>query len=235
MSLSTRVGKRSRKVQNERASVPYGRAVTVLGRLTSTDGAPLARPAGRDHRACSARRAPRRRPSRPCGPTRPDASRSRSPPARAAPSASATPAPRRSCTARARSPCASPRARPIRASRASLRGAGAVRFSGRLRDARRRAAARAARSSISRPPRAAAGRPSRPPAPAAPRAPGSAVARFRGTPGTLPGAAADPPRGAVPVRTGVLARRRRAGPRESQAGPRARARSTRRATVTATR
>lgn len=43
MSLSTRIGKRaSRKVRNERASVPYGRDATVLGRLTTTDGVPLA-------------------------------------------------------------------------------------------------------------------------------------------------------------------------------------------------
>jgi hypothetical protein len=43
MSLSTRIGKRSsRKVQNARATVPYGRAVRVHGRLTSTDGAPVA-------------------------------------------------------------------------------------------------------------------------------------------------------------------------------------------------
>jgi hypothetical protein len=41
MSLSTRIGKRSRKVQNARANVPYGRGVTVLGRLTTTDGAPI--------------------------------------------------------------------------------------------------------------------------------------------------------------------------------------------------
>jgi hypothetical protein len=42
MSLSTRVGKHARKVRNERATVPYGRAVTVLGRLTTTDGSPVA-------------------------------------------------------------------------------------------------------------------------------------------------------------------------------------------------
>jgi hypothetical protein len=42
MSLSTRVGKHARKVQNERATVGYGRAVTVLGRLTTTDGSPVA-------------------------------------------------------------------------------------------------------------------------------------------------------------------------------------------------
>ncbi len=43
MSLSTRVGKgRSRKVRNERATIAYGRPVTVLGRLTSTDGSPIA-------------------------------------------------------------------------------------------------------------------------------------------------------------------------------------------------
>ena len=43
MSLSTRVGKSSsRKVRNERATVGYGRAVTVLGRLTTVDGSPLA-------------------------------------------------------------------------------------------------------------------------------------------------------------------------------------------------
>ena len=43
MSLSTRVGSRSaRKVQNSRASIPYGRTATVLGRLTTTDGAALA-------------------------------------------------------------------------------------------------------------------------------------------------------------------------------------------------
>jgi hypothetical protein len=43
MSLSTRVGRaHSRKIQNARATVAYGRAVTVLGRLTSTDGAPVA-------------------------------------------------------------------------------------------------------------------------------------------------------------------------------------------------
>jgi hypothetical protein len=41
MSLSTRVGKRARKVQNARATIPYGRSATVLGRLTSTDGAPI--------------------------------------------------------------------------------------------------------------------------------------------------------------------------------------------------
>lgn len=38
MSLSTRVGRaRLRKVRNERATVPYGRAVTVSGRLTTSD------------------------------------------------------------------------------------------------------------------------------------------------------------------------------------------------------
>ena len=42
MSLSTRVGARARTVRNARASVPYGRAVTVSGRLTTVDGAPLA-------------------------------------------------------------------------------------------------------------------------------------------------------------------------------------------------
>ena len=42
MSLSTRVGKHAVKVRNERATIPYGRAVTVLGRLTSTDGSPIA-------------------------------------------------------------------------------------------------------------------------------------------------------------------------------------------------
>lgn len=43
MSLSTRLGGRSSvKVQDARATVPYGRSVTVLGRLTSTDGAPIA-------------------------------------------------------------------------------------------------------------------------------------------------------------------------------------------------
>ena len=42
MSLSTRVGKRARKVRNARASVPYGRPVQVLGRLTTTEGTPIA-------------------------------------------------------------------------------------------------------------------------------------------------------------------------------------------------
>ena len=43
MSLSTRIGNRkSRKVRNERATVGYGRAVTVLGRLTTLEGSPLA-------------------------------------------------------------------------------------------------------------------------------------------------------------------------------------------------
>ena len=42
MSLSTRVGARARTVRGGRASVPYGRAVTVSGRLTTVDGAPLA-------------------------------------------------------------------------------------------------------------------------------------------------------------------------------------------------
>ncbi len=43
MSLSTRVGKgHSHKVRNERATIGYGRPVTVLGRLTSTDGSPIA-------------------------------------------------------------------------------------------------------------------------------------------------------------------------------------------------
>ena len=42
MSLSTRTGTRFRRVRAERANVPYGRAVAVSGRLTSTDGAPLA-------------------------------------------------------------------------------------------------------------------------------------------------------------------------------------------------
>ncbi|MDA0164834.1 carboxypeptidase-like regulatory domain-containing protein [Solirubrobacter ginsenosidimutans] len=43
MSLSTRIGSgHARKVQDARATVGYGRAVTVLGRLTSTDGAPVA-------------------------------------------------------------------------------------------------------------------------------------------------------------------------------------------------
>ena len=43
MSISTRVGSRSsRKVQRSRASIPYGRTATVLGRLTTTDGAALA-------------------------------------------------------------------------------------------------------------------------------------------------------------------------------------------------
>ena len=43
MSLSTRVGRGSaHKVRNERARVGYGRAVTLLGRLTTVDGTPLA-------------------------------------------------------------------------------------------------------------------------------------------------------------------------------------------------
>jgi hypothetical protein len=42
MSLSTRVGDRARKVQNARATIPYGHAVRVLGRLTTTDGSPIA-------------------------------------------------------------------------------------------------------------------------------------------------------------------------------------------------
>ena len=41
MSLNTRVGTRSRKVQNARANIRYGRNVAVSGRLTSTDGDPL--------------------------------------------------------------------------------------------------------------------------------------------------------------------------------------------------
>jgi hypothetical protein len=42
MSLSTRTATRFHKVQNARANVAYGRAVAVSGRLTTTDGAPLA-------------------------------------------------------------------------------------------------------------------------------------------------------------------------------------------------
>ena len=43
MSLSTRVGRgSSRKVRNERATVGYGRAVTLLGRLTTVDGTAVA-------------------------------------------------------------------------------------------------------------------------------------------------------------------------------------------------
>ncbi len=41
MSLNTRVGTRTRKVQNARANIRYGRNVAVSGRLTSTDGDPL--------------------------------------------------------------------------------------------------------------------------------------------------------------------------------------------------
>jgi hypothetical protein len=42
MSLSARTGSRSRSVQNARANVPYGRAVTLSGRVTTTDGVPIA-------------------------------------------------------------------------------------------------------------------------------------------------------------------------------------------------
>jgi hypothetical protein len=42
MSLSTRTATRFHKVRNARANVPYGRAVAVSGRLTTTDGAPVA-------------------------------------------------------------------------------------------------------------------------------------------------------------------------------------------------
>ena len=173
MSLSTRVGKaRSRKVRNERATIGYGRAVTVLGRLTTVDGSPLAgQPivlAGIERRAgaAAAELAPRehRQPAA--------ASASRSPPAPAATSSSATRARPVSCTARARSACAS---RPARRSTPP-----APRCAARARSASPAACApsaprcrREARSSTSRPPSAAAGRPSPPPAPAAPPAPGA--------------------------------------------------------------
>ena len=42
MSLSTRTATRFHKVRNARANVPYGRAVALSGRLTTTDGAPIA-------------------------------------------------------------------------------------------------------------------------------------------------------------------------------------------------
>lgn len=42
LSLSTRTATRYHKVRNARANVPYGRAVALSGRLTTTDGAPLA-------------------------------------------------------------------------------------------------------------------------------------------------------------------------------------------------
>ena len=42
MSLSTRTATRYHKVRNARANVPYGRAVALSGRLTTTDGAPIA-------------------------------------------------------------------------------------------------------------------------------------------------------------------------------------------------
>jgi hypothetical protein len=42
MSLSTRTATRFHKVRNARANVPYGRRVALSGRLTTTDGAPIA-------------------------------------------------------------------------------------------------------------------------------------------------------------------------------------------------
>ncbi|HET6548446.1 MAG TPA: hypothetical protein VFG79_08325, partial [Solirubrobacter sp.] len=42
MSLSTRTGKHFHKVRHARARVPYGRAVQLAGRLTTTDGVPIA-------------------------------------------------------------------------------------------------------------------------------------------------------------------------------------------------
>ena len=173
MSLSTRVGKgSSRKVRNERATIGYGRAVTVLGRLTTVDGSPLADQeivlSGTERRAGAAAAdlarvrtdtGGRFRVTVPAGPSRdvtvryPGAARPPAPLARGQPCASrparrsAPPAPR--CAARARS--ASPAACAPSAPRCR----------------------RAARSSTSRPPSAAAGRPSPPPAPAAPPAPGA--------------------------------------------------------------
>lgn len=132
MSLSTRVGKRSRKVQNERASIPYGRAVTVLGRLTSTDGAPLAdqpvvitgllRAAGATPQTVATVRtdsAGRFSVPVPAGPSRTLSVRYPGTPALL----------HRTRTLALRVPASAT----VRASRASLRGAGAVRFSGRLR------------------------------------------------------------------------------------------------------
>ena len=133
MSLTTRVGARARTVRNARASVPYGRAVTVSGRLTTIDGAPLAgqevsvtsqiRPDGRRAGRADLGLAPTRRGrfslAVPAGPSRllrvvygggdGVVGRTRSVSLRVA--ASAT----------------------IHASSRVLRGAGTVRFSGRLR------------------------------------------------------------------------------------------------------
>jgi hypothetical protein len=41
MSLRTRVGSRFSTVRNARARIPYGRAVAIAGRITTTDGAPI--------------------------------------------------------------------------------------------------------------------------------------------------------------------------------------------------
>ena len=133
MSLSTRVGKgSSRKVRNERATIGYGRAVTVLGRLTTVDGSPLTDQeivlAGTERRAGATAAdlarvrtdtGGRFRVTLPAGPSRDLTVRYPGLPA--------------SCTASAPSACASRPARRSTPRRASLRGQGAIRFSGRLR------------------------------------------------------------------------------------------------------
>jgi hypothetical protein len=132
MSLSTRVGKHARKVQNARANVPYGRAVEVLGRLTSTDGAPIANQpiviTGRLHQTGA--------PATPAASTTTDTGGRFAVKLPAGPSRKLTvvyPGAAGILTRTRTVALRVPASATIRASTDSLRGAGAVRFSGRLR------------------------------------------------------------------------------------------------------
>ena len=203
MSLSTRVGKgSSRKVRNERATIGYGRAVTVLGRLTTVDGSPLADQeivlSGTERRDRRRRRRPRPRSHRHRRSLQRHAAR-RPQPRR-----------RRPLPGRVWSPAPLARGQPARP--------------GQRDDPRRaRLAARPGLDPLHRPParprrRAPAGRqdrrpPGLPARPLVDRRHHPHPRRLRHLerrrtlprhPGPLPGPPAHPPRSVVPLRTGVL-------------------------------
>ena len=131
-ATSAKVGRRFRRVRSGRVKIPFGRRATLRGRLTLSAGQSLRRPDDRRdvgdpqarRRADGGGHAP--------SPTAAAASRSRFPPARAAPTASCSRAPAaRSRAARGVS-VRVPASSTIHASRTRL-GGGRVRFSGRLR------------------------------------------------------------------------------------------------------
>ena len=133
MSLSTRVGARARTVRNARAAVPYGRAVTVSGRLTTLDGAPLG---GREVSVTSQIRQTGATPvALHVGPHRSSWAVLARRPGRAESPVARGVRRRRRCRSgsRAASRCGSPRARRSTRPRACCAARERVRFSGRLR------------------------------------------------------------------------------------------------------